>query len=220
MQAKELISSSIISLHPDDDGNRALTLMEELHVNHLPIVRNNFYLGIISEREVLDWNSQDEFLSEHLSSLAAPSISYNQHLFDIVEILEKNSLSVVPVLDEKKQYQGAISNQKLLYTIAKSAAIQNVGGILTLEMNQNDYSMSEIARIIESNNAKILSSYITSRPNSTNMELTVKVNKTDISNIKRDFERFEYTVTASFSKQLSGDDFTQRYESLMRYLNP
>ena len=135
-------------------------------------------------------------------------------------LLEKNSLSVVPVLDEKNQYQGAISNQKLLYTIAKSAAIQNVGGILTLEMNQNDYSMSEIARIIESNNAKILSSYITSRPNSTNMELTIKVNKTDISNIIKDFERFEYTVTASFSKKLSSDDFTQRYESLMRYLNP
>ena len=75
MQAKELISSSIIPLHPDDDGNRALTLMEELHVNHLPIVRNNFYLGMISEREVLDWDSQDEFLNEHLSSLAAPSIS-------------------------------------------------------------------------------------------------------------------------------------------------
>ena len=87
-------------------------------------------------------------------------------------------------------------------------------------MNQNDYSMSEIARIIESNDGKILSSYITSTPTSTEMELTIKVNKTDIDAIIKDFERFEYKVMASYKESSLQDDFTERYESLMRYLNP
>ncbi len=115
------------------------------------------------------WNGTqtDEFIEQHLNNLAAPYVVGDQHLFDIIKVLEENSLSVVTVLSEEKKYIGAISNRKLLYTIAKSSAVQNIGSVFVLEMNQNDYSMSEIARVIESNDAKILSSNITSTPDST-----------------------------------------------------
>jgi predicted transcriptional regulator len=220
MQASELISSSIISLHPDDDGLKALSLMDDLRISHLPVIRNQYYLGLISENEILQWQSTDELIEEHLPNLMAPFVLRSQHLFDIVEILEANSLSVVPVLSEEKKYVGAISNRKLLYTIAKSAAVQNIGGVIVLEMNQNDYSMSEIASIIESNNAKILSSYITSVPDSTKMELTIKINITELDSIIADLRRFEYKVMASYNDGNSKDDLMERYESLIRYLNP
>ena len=220
MQASDLISSSLINLHPDDDGNRALTLMDELRVNHLAVVRNTFYLGIISEKEILSWKNTDEFIDEHLTELSAPSVIGTQHLFDIIQEVERNSLSIIPVLNEQKHYLGAITNRKLLYTIAKSSAVQSVGGIIVLQMKQNDYCMSEISRIIESNDGKILSSYITSVPDSTQMELTIKISKTDIKSIIKDFERFDYTLKESFIEQNENDDFLDRYESLMRFLNP
>jgi acetoin utilization protein AcuB len=220
VQASELISSSVVSLHPDDNGEKALALMDDLRVSHLPVVRNKFYLGLISENEILEWKSTDELIEAHLPNLMAPFVLGSQHLFDIIEILEVNSLTVVPVLDKNKKYLGAISNRKLLYTIAKSSAVQSIGGVFVLEINQNDYSMSEIARIIEESNAKILSSYITSVPNSTKMELTIKVNKTEIDGIISDFERFEYKIMASYQESGSQENMMQRYESLMRYLNP
>ena len=220
MQASELLSSSILTLHPDSDGQKALSLMDDLKISHLPVVQNKSYLGIISENEILEWEKTDESIDKHLSNLVAPHVLENQHLFDIIEVLEKNHLTIVPVLTENKQYMGSISNRKLLYTIARSSTVQSVGGVFVLEMNQNNYSMSEIARIIESNNAKILSSYITSAPNSTKMELTIKVNKIDIDTIINDFERFEYKVMASYQESASNDDVMEKYESLMRFLNP
>jgi len=220
MQASKLISSSLVTLHPDDDGDKALSLMDELRVNHLAVVRNSFYLGILSEKEILSWDKTDEFIDEHLAELTAPSVIGSQHLFDIIQTVELNSLSIIPVLNEEKHYLGAITNRKLLYTIAKSTAVQSIGGVIVLQMNQNDYSMSEIARIIESNDTKILSSYITSTPEARKIELTLKLNKTDITAIIRDFERFDYTITASFKQDDKNDDFLDRYESLMRFLNP
>jgi len=220
MQASNLISSSLITLHPDDDGTKALSLMDELRVNHLAVVRNTFYLGIISEKEILNWDSPDEFIDEHLTELSTPSVIGSQHLFDIIQVVEQNSLSIIPVLDEKKHYLGAISNRKLLYTIAKSTAVQSAGGVIVLQMKQNDYVMSEIARILEANNTKILSSYITSTPNAQEMELTLKLNKVDITAIVKDLERFDYKITASYKKDNQEDDFLDRYESLMRFLNP
>jgi len=220
MKASKLISKSIISLHPDDDGNRALELMNQFRVNHLAVVKNSFFLGVVSDKEINLWNSADEFIEEHLHNLASPHVLHSQHLFDIIEVLEKNNLSVVPVLDEEKQYQGVITNRKLLYTIAKSAAIQSIGGVIVLKMNNNDYSLTEIANIVESNNTKILSSYVTSTPESTKMELTLKLNTSDIVSIVKDLERFDYLITASYKEDESDVDFLQRYEQLMRFLNP
>jgi len=220
MQASDLISQSLINLHPNDDGDRAITLMEELRVNHLAVVRNNFYLGVISENEILNWANTSEFIDEHLEELGAPSVLGSQHLFDIIEELEKYSLSIIPVLDENKNYLGAITNRKLLYIIAKSTAVQSSGGVIVLNMNQNDYSMSEISRIIEENNAKILSSYITSSPDALKIELTLKLNTIEIDSIVKDLERFDYVISASFNDEENNDDFTDRYESLMRFLNP
>jgi acetoin utilization protein AcuB len=220
MQASQLISSSLVTLHPDDDGERALSLMDDLRVNHLAVVRNSFYLGILSEKEILSWNKTDEFIDEHLAELNAPSVVGSQHLFDILQTVELNNLSIIPVLDEEKHYLGAITNRKLLYTVAKSTGVQSIGGMIVLQMKENDYSMSEIARIIESNNTKILSSYITSTPEAQIIELTLKLNKVDITDIVQDLERFDYTITASYNRETHEDDFIDRYESLMRFLNP
>ena len=135
-------------------------------------------------------------------------------------MLEKNNLSVVPVLDKQKQYLGVITNRKLLYTIAKSATIQSIGGVIVLEMDNHDYSLTKIASIVESNNSKILSSYIISKHNSNNIEVTLKINKQDITNIIKDFERHDYTICASYKENETDNDFLERYESLMRFLNP
>ena len=220
MQAFELISSTIQPIPPDEDGERALELMNIFRVNHLAIVKNNFYLGVVSDKEIMNWNSKTEFIEEHLPNLASPHVLNNQHLFDIIEILEKNNLSVVPVLDKDKQFQGVITSRKLLYTIANSAAIQSVGGVIVLQMNNNDYSMTEIANIIENNNTKILSSYVISKKDSTEMELTIKLNKSDINDVIRDLQRYDYNVKASFKENDPNTDFLERYEQLMRYLNP
>ena len=109
MKAHELISTSIIHLHPDDDGNKAIEMMEEMKVHHLPVVRNDFYLGTISENEILSWQDTSEFISEHLDELNSPSIMHSQHLFDIIEKIEQNSISVIAVLDEQNHYLGAVS---------------------------------------------------------------------------------------------------------------
>lgn len=220
MQAITIISSSIESIHPQENGKTALDMMSQFRVNHLAIVRNNYFLGVVSDKEIMNWDSQEEYIEEHLNNLASPHVKFNQHLFDIIEVLEKNNLSVVPVLDNKNHYLGVITSRKLMYTIAKSAAIQSSGGVIVLEMNNTDYSLTEIASIVESNNTKILSSYIISKPKSRNIEVTIKLNKKDITAIIKDFERREYKVSASYKEEEIDGDFTERYESLMRFLNP
>ena len=103
--------------------------------------------------------------------------------------------------------------------IANTGSIKENGGILVLEMSHSDYSMAQIGQIVESNDAKILSSYIMSSPDSTNIEVTLKINKIELDAIIRTFERYDYIIKASFQKSVYQEDLIYRYDALMNYLN-
>ena len=92
MQANKLISSTIESISPEEDGNRALEMMDQFRINHLAIVKNNYFLGVVSDKEIMNWDSADEYIEEHLNNLASPHVKHNQHLFDIIEVLDPGAL--------------------------------------------------------------------------------------------------------------------------------
>ena len=107
MQAIELITIDIQTISKKESGQKALSIMEEYKITHIPIVEKDVYIGIISENEILDWENVKDRFSQHLNNIMNPSVFYNQHLFDIIEIIEKNHLSLIPVLDDNKKYIGS-----------------------------------------------------------------------------------------------------------------
>lgn len=219
MLAIELISDEIPPLKTSDTGETALRLMEEYKLSELPIVNHNRFLGLISEGDILDLNHPEEPIGNHSLSLETPYVNQFEHVYEVISKMAEKKLSVLPVLDEESNYLGLICQEVLMHNISKLAAMKDPGGILQLELNVNDYSLAEIAGIVESNGAKILSSYIFTHDDSTKMDVTVKINKTDLTAIIRTFERYNYTVAASFHKSEYEDDIKKRYDAFIHYLN-
>jgi acetoin utilization protein AcuB len=219
MIAKDLISDAIVPLKTSDSGLDALTWMDEYRVSHLPIVNNTEFLGVISDTDIYNLNTPDESLGNHLLSLNRPFVTQEQHVYDVIKLIAELRLTMVPVLDNKNNYIGVITLNDLIDRFAEMASVKNPGGILVIEVNQNDYSLSEIARIVESNDAKILSTFITSFPDSTKMDVTIKINKIDIAGLLQTFNRYNYIIKASFSEGSYHDDLQDRYDSLMNFLN-
>lgn len=219
MLAKNLISAVLLPLKTSDTGHYAQRIMEEFKVSHLPIVNNEDFLGLISENDLFSINNSGEPIGDHVLSLTRPFIDQYQHIYDVIELASNEKLTVIPVLNKNNHYLGAITLKDLVVHFGRIAAIQNPGGIIVLELNENDYSMAEISHIIESNDAKILSSYITNYQDSKKLEVTIKINKINIHPILQTFDRYNYIVSASFSENTFKDDLMERYNSLMNYLN-
>jgi acetoin utilization protein AcuB len=220
MQAKDLLNDIILPLRTSDTGAVALSWMDEMKVSHLPIVNNEAFLGLISEKEIYDLNNFDEPLGNYRLSLARPFISQNQHLFDIVKLVHNLQLSLVPVLNEKEDYLGCITRAQLLDEVANVGSITQPGGIIVLEVNDIDYSLFEISRLVESNDAKILSVATRTFSNSTRMEVTLKLNRIDIGPVLQTFNRYDYQIVASFSDETDYDEMLrERFDMLMNYLN-
>jgi len=220
MIAKDLINDTVIALRPSDIGSDALGLMDELRVSHLPVVEELEFLGLISDSDIYNRGGFEQAVWDGKVTMNRPYIYENQHIYDVMLMISELKLTLLPVLNAKNQFMGVITLTDLVQKLSAITSMNNPGGIIVLEVNQKDYLLTEIAGIVESNDAKILSLYITSHPDSTKLEITIKVNRVDIGAILQTFYRYNYLVKASWAKEDSFTDGLQdRFDSLMNYLN-
>jgi CBS domain-containing protein len=194
--------------------------MEIFRVSHLPIVNNLDFLGLISDTDIYDMNQAGEPIGNHELTLIQPFVYSEQHIFEVIGLASRLKLSVIPVLDRKNHYQGVITTNDLIRHIAGISSMDQYGGIIVLDLVERDYSLTQIAQIIEGNNVKILSMYITSPPESTRLEVTLKVNTTDLTSVIRTFERYNYEVKTWVTTDDSMESlYSERFDLLMKYLN-
>jgi acetoin utilization protein AcuB len=218
MIARELLTTDMIPLRTSNTGHEALGIMSDFYVRHLPIVNNEQLLGVISEDDILEHNA-DEPVGSYQLSLHQAYVQANAHLYEVMGTMSEFHLTVIPVVDDEGRYIGLISQSDLLFTFARLGAFSESGSILILDMNRRDYSLALIARIVESENASVLSSWILAVPDSLRVTVTLKLNRQDVQAIIAAFERFEIVVKASFQEDTYGNVLRERYESLISYLS-
>lgn len=218
MIAKTLVSNEIIPLRTSDTGSEALAIMNEFGVRHLPIVNNKQLLGVVSEDDILNFDVAEPIGSYSLS-LFRPYVQESDHLYEVIRVLAEQRLTLMPVINDEEEYVGLVSQEELLHYFAKIGSFTESGSILVLELNRRDYSLVEIARIVESEGAAILSSFVTSNLDNLMIDITLKINRPDLQNIIATFDRFDYTIKASFSEAQFNDSMKERYDMLMTYLN-
>ena len=219
MIAKEYINSDLPFLDPSDSVDRAITYFEESKTAFLPVVKDRKYLGLVEEQLLLNLPDFSIPIEDTGYLHKNVYVEWHEHIYNVFQQMTENQVSLVPILDQNKAYIGAIDQQSATVIVSQLSAAKSTGGIVILSMNQNDYSLSSIARIAESNNLKILSAHIiTDFENPVNVNLNLKLNKDDISALIADFERHDYTIAASFQKD-EIDVNMERLEQFFKYLD-
>lgn len=218
MLAIDLISEEITPLKESDSGSLALQWMEDLKVEVLPILRGQHYLGMISETDILD-QDENESVGSYPVEFNKIYVHQYEHVYEVIGRMATAKVRLMPVLGEDALYLGCISVETILEKISYLAAMRDPGGILQLELNVNDYSLAEISNIVESNGAKILSSYILTHEDSTKMDVTIKINRTDLGAIIQTFERYNYTIAASYHKSEMEAEVKRKFDEFLHYLN-
>ena len=219
MKAESLVSTGIIPLRTSDTGEDALEMMSEFYVRHLPIVNDKQLLGLISEDDILNFDVNEPVGSYSLS-LIRPYAKANDHIYELMRLLADYQLTLIPIVDEEGNYVGVVTQEDVLIFFAKSGSFTEPGSILVLDLLRRNYSLAEMARIVESENAQIISAFITSHSSdSSRIDVTIKVNRQNVQSILATFERFDYDIKASFNELEYLDSLRDRYDALMNYLN-
>lgn len=220
MIAQNLLSEVVPPLRLTDSGQKALNWMETFRISHLPVVDGKRLVGVISDKIIYDLNIIEQPVGNYADYFLTPHIHTNQHIYEVFSAISVLNLSAVPVLDLHHEYCGVITVFDLAQKFADLVAVHDPGGVIVLEQNIRDYSLSQIAQIVEGNDARILSFYITREPESTQMTVTLKINVIDLSAIIQTFVRYDYNIKAVYMEDsMIQNLYDDRYDQLMKYMN-
>lgn len=219
MYLGEILAKNYFDVQPDDSIGFALDKMNELHTAQLPIVDGRDLLGIVTEEHLLSAHDETQPLSSLMVSLRFLYLYEYQHVYDALQYMNAHQLEILPILDKENGYMGTVTSIDLLSAINETLGNKDPGAIIVLELGKNDVSFSHIAHIFESENMRILHTAVRDIPDTTKMEMTIKVDKQNISTVVASLWRFDYVVKATFNDGSQDSDIKERYDILMNYLN-
>lgn len=205
-------------MHLDDNVGKALQEMNDFHVAHLPVVHEDKYLGLVSEDELLD-NDENVILESLKGNFSNPSVRQNDFFLLAVKRAKDLHVSVVPVIDNQNELIGVIGEGELFRQLAVFAGIEEQGAMIILEMEKNEFSASELNRLVESNDAYITQFNSFLDPATQLLTITLRINKAEISDIVATLQRHEYNVKSYYGDELFQNELESNFVHLMNYLN-
>lgn len=219
MLTRELISQTIPFLRLNDKVYQALQLMNENNVTHLPVVKGETFVGLISEEDLLQADNDHSTIATMEQSFSGISVKEDEHFLKAVQLAAENGVSIVPVVNEENELVGSVTYNELLKFSSGFMSLGEPGGLIVLEMESNQYSFNEISRIAESNDAQITQLNSSTDPSTGLMQVTIRINKPEISDLVAAFQRHEYNVKYFFGEELYTNELKSNYDNLMNYLN-
>lgn len=219
MNLEQLIEPTIPILRSADTVADALRMMSETHYAKLPLVEDGVYLNLLREADLLDIDDEDTTLVDCQIPVFRPSCYIKAHPFDAIKAAIQFNLPVVPLLGDRQEYIGSVSRASLLGFMGENGGLTEPGGIIILEVQPRDYVLSQIAKIAENEEFKILNVRVYHNPQTEMLEVTLKVNKTAVQSFVAALERYEYLIKAVYGDMPAQDYLDDRYRLLINYLN-
>ncbi|HNT83303.1 MAG TPA: CBS domain-containing protein [Bacteroidia bacterium] len=220
MITKDYIKDFIPPLKVTDTAVRALQWMQSFNLNHLPVVDGMKFVGIIIESELMQCPDKSFTLAQLSLPYRKEFILDTQYIYDALEFVTLKGLDIVPVINKDGQYRGLLTLIDIIDCFAQTSSVKTPGGIIIMRIPIKNYSLQDVARIIESNGANILSTSLNQTDDDPlNYELTVKTDKLDLTRVLAGLYRFDYNVIASYQSSELSSDLQDRYKAFMTYMN-
>ena len=218
MTAGELADVELPVLELVDTCDKAMSFMDEYKLSHFPVVNGNVLVGLVYEEDLFEFDDWSQTIAQSKTRLPNVSVNEHSHFLSVVRKLYTSKLSVIPVVDSKNFYKGVITNDRVVQVFGSASIVQDIGSVIEIELAPNDYYLTEISRIVEGTNVKILGSYIRNIGEN-KMVLTLKLNKQEVEEALSALDRFGYTVYASYYLKSEDSVSQERFDNLMRILN-
>ena len=222
MIALNYIDPAIPFLKDTDSVNKGLDWMDEYKLRHLPVVstESNALLGIVSEDILLNQNFGELSIQDIPYIECQAFLESEELILEALEQVKDLDVDIIPVLKDEV-YQGVITEKTLLKAITDlCVSSQPIYGFIGFKIALIDYSLNEISRIVESNGAKVLNSFVNEIQSTPGfVEVLLKINNEDLSSIAAEFKQMNYQVIYLKSSHDVNDNSVDNYNNLIKYLD-
>jgi len=218
MLAKDIAILGFPMLRLEDTAAFILKCMEDFEVQHLPVVKDEYFIGLVSKENVLDIDAK-QTIAQLIDPLLRFGIAGSAHFLTALHLFSKHQLTLLPVLNDQQECVGVIPQKNLNDQLTQFLGLDQPGAVIVLSISPLQYSLAEMSRLVETNNAQIvqLNSFFDETNGS--MVITIKLNREEASSIIATFQRYDYQVLHYFGNSPLNNDIEDHYHHLMNYLD-
>ncbi len=217
MHIQNHIVSTIPVFEIGDPLSKVVQFFKETTHSHVAIIENDSYLGVLGEND-LEQFQEDEKVEDYRYDLGAFFVRKDTNWLDVLETFARNEANLVPVLDEEGKMEGYYDLTDIVTVFIDTPFFTEPGGIIVLAKGIKDYSFSEIAQIVESNNTKLIGGFITDSKNDV-IQITIKVASANLNEIIQTFRRYNYNILFGNNDDQFLEDLKERSNYLEKYLS-
>ena len=217
MALNQFIINDLNPASPETLVEELQTIFKQLTYSHVPVLKEQVYLGCLSETDVYCFEPQQS-VSEVLYAIEGFFVRDSSVWLDILEAFAQNNSNIMPVLDAENNYLGYYQLIDIISLFNITPFFSEPGGIVVIEKGHNDFSFSQISQIVESNNAKLLGAFISKTENDLS-QITLKIGNVGLSAILQEFRRYGYTIITGHEDDTFLQTLKERSTYLDTYLN-
>lgn len=215
------IESHIIHTIPVFDVQEMLA--EPIHFfknstySHVAITEDQKLLGLLSEND-LEAFEEDQKISSFKTNLESFFALRETSWLDVLELFSRNEANLLPVLDEEAHVMGYYDLHDFVGVFIDTPFFKEPGAILVVAKGIKDYSFSEIAQIVESNNTKLIGAFITDSRTEV-VQITIKIGMNNFNEVVNTFRRYNYSILFGNKADQFLEDLKERSDYLDKFLN-
>ncbi|MGL3001124.1 CBS domain-containing protein [Flavobacterium sp. RSSB_23] len=191
--------------------------LDEISFSHFPVVEEGVYIGCIIKDDLETFDG-DKKVADYRFTLEPFYARTTMIWLDVLEVFAKNHTNLVPVLDENNQYKGYYEIEDIIKFFHETPFLKEQGGIIIVQKGILDYSMSQVAQIVESNNGKLLGLFV-SEATTENVQITIKISLGGMNDIIQTFRRYNYEIISEHQEDNYINNLKERSDYLDKYLN-
>lgn len=215
------IQSHLINTVPvfklNDSMENIVRFFKDTTYSHVAISENDKFLGVISENDMEEFNVATT-LEDFRYTLEAIFVNKDTSWLDVLEAFSRNEANIIPVLDNDATVLGYYELNTIVSIFIDTPFFTEPGGILVIAKGVKDYSFSEIAQIVETNNTKIIGAFITDTRNDL-IQITLKIGSENLNDVIQTFRRYNYNILFGNNDDQFLEDLKERSAYLDKYLN-
>ena len=217
MNIHSYIYNDVLPLLPNYPVKMVRGMFSNLTYTHIPVVEDNLLIGNISENDVQGFDPEKK-IKDYQYSLDTFFVRKNANWLDVLETFAQNDTNIIPVLDESNLYIGYYDLIDVVGLFTETPFLSELGGIVIVEKGSSDYSFSEIAQIVESNDGKLLGAFISEIKDDVT-QITIKVGKSGLNDIIQTFRRYSYNIVSGIEEDVYLENLKERSDYLRKFLN-
>ena len=217
MNINDYLLEEIEPLRLKDDVKKAIKVFTNYPITHFPVIENSRLLGNFAEEDIQTIENKEDELVIYNHLLNSFFADEKATVLELLKIFADNDTNIIPILNDNKEYIGYLDLRDVLDVFSSSPFMIEEGETLIVEKLQNDFSMSEITQIVESNGGKLLGLYISEKSGEF-VQITVKVISDEINEIMQTFRRYDYKIISMHENDIYLEDLKNRSDYLQKYL--